>query len=133
MGLETESNATVTGGAIEEWLPREIAVGARATRASDTSEFIPFVDESSPEPAESVDGSWTQGPDRTEFVGESRMNLNEISFETLRTMNVSVTEAARVVAYRQRRGGVLRSLEEIDAISGLSPALRGWLKSYGAV
>jgi hypothetical protein len=136
MGLETESNAALTGGVIEEWLPREIAGGAQFAVAVDTSEFsvLPTAAAPSPNHTEFVSEARTApGPDAAEFVGDDRMNLNAISFESLRAMGVSVEEAARFVAYRQRRGGYLGSLDEVDTITGLSHPLRGWLKAYGAV
>jgi competence protein ComEA len=68
-------------------------------------------------------------------AGASRSNgeldVNEASFEELRSLGLSVTQSARVIAYRDVRGGY-KSLDELDDIPGLSETtkkdLRGQLK-----
>ncbi|HEY6771302.1 MAG TPA: helix-hairpin-helix domain-containing protein [Solirubrobacterales bacterium] len=54
-------------------------------------------------------------------------DVNEVSFEQLRELGLSVTQSARVVAYRETRGG-FDSLEELDEIPGLPKDARGTLK-----
>jgi DNA uptake protein ComE-like DNA-binding protein len=50
-------------------------------------------------------------------------DLNEASFEELRNLGLSVTQSARVIAYRDVRGGY-QSLDELDEIPGLPKETR---------
>ena len=61
-------------------------------------------------------GSRNGGPD-----------VNEVSFEHLRELGLSVTQSARVIAYRETRGG-FDSLDELDEIPGLPKETRETLK-----
>lgn len=54
-------------------------------------------------------------------------DVNEVSFEQLRELGLSVTQSARMIAYRETRGG-FDSLEELDEIPGLPKDARGTLK-----
>ncbi len=45
------------------------------------------------------------------------LNLNEATYEDLRRLRLSVTQAGRLLAYRDRAGG-FKSLDELDAIPG---------------
>jgi DNA uptake protein ComE-like DNA-binding protein len=56
-----------------------------------------------------------------------RLDLNDASFEELRELGLSVTQSARLIAYRDVRGGY-ESLDEIDDVPGLSEKTRGELK-----
>jgi DNA uptake protein ComE-like DNA-binding protein len=56
------------------------------------------------------------------------LDLNEASFEDLRELGLSVTQSARVIAYRDTRGG-FDSLEELDEIPGLPRDARQALMS----
>jgi competence ComEA-like helix-hairpin-helix protein len=48
----------------------------------------------------------------------SRLDVNSASFEELRALGLSVTEATRVIAYRERRNG-FDSIDEVEAVPGL--------------
>jgi DNA uptake protein ComE-like DNA-binding protein len=48
-----------------------------------------------------------------------RLNVNEASYEQLRDLDLSVTQAGRLLAYRERSGG-FSSLDELDSIPGFS-------------
>ncbi len=54
---------------------------------------------------------------------DGAVDLNEASFEELRGLGLSVTQSARVIAYRDVRSG-FESLEELDEIPGLSKQTR---------
>jgi DNA uptake protein ComE-like DNA-binding protein len=54
-------------------------------------------------------------------------DVNEVSFEQLRELGLSVTQSARVIAYREARGA-FDSLDELDEIPGLPKDTRGTLK-----
>ena len=56
-----------------------------------------------------------------------KLDLNEASFEELRELGLSVTQSARLIAYRDVRGGY-ESLDEIDDVPGLSEKTRDELK-----
>ena len=45
------------------------------------------------------------------------INLNDATFEQLREHNLSVTQATRVLAYRERLGGY-RSVDDLDQVPG---------------
>jgi DNA uptake protein ComE-like DNA-binding protein len=51
------------------------------------------------------------------------LDVNEASFEELRNLGLSVTQSARLIAYRDVRGGY-KSLDELDDIPGLSEATK---------
>jgi DNA uptake protein ComE-like DNA-binding protein len=54
--------------------------------------------------------------------------LNGVTFEELRDLGLSVTQSARVIAYRDTRGG-FDSMEELDEIPGLPKETRVALRS----
>lgn len=55
------------------------------------------------------------------------VDLNHATFEELRSLGLSVTQSARVIAYREVRDGY-ESLEELDEIPGLSKETRAELR-----
>lgn len=55
------------------------------------------------------------------------INLNEVTYEELRSLGLSVTQAGRVLAHRERSGG-FASTDELDRIPGFSAALLAELK-----
>jgi DNA uptake protein ComE-like DNA-binding protein len=60
-------------------------------------------------------------------AANGRVHLNEVSFEELRDLGLSVTQSARVIAYRDVRGGY-GSLDEIDEVPGLPKDTRRLLR-----
>jgi DNA uptake protein ComE-like DNA-binding protein len=52
-----------------------------------------------------------------------RTELNSVTVEGLRTLGLSITQAARLVAHREATGG-FRSAEDVAAVPGLSAAQR---------
>lgn len=58
-----------------------------------------------------------------------KLNLNGATFEELRGLGLSVTQSARVIAYRDSRGGYA-SMEELDEVPGLSAKTRGSLRAH---
>jgi competence protein ComEA len=64
---------------------------------------------------------------RAEAKRNGRLDLNEATFEELRGLGLSVTQSARLIAYRDVRGGY-RSLDELEAIPGLSADTRADLR-----
>jgi DNA uptake protein ComE-like DNA-binding protein len=61
-----------------------------------------------------------------------RLELNTASVEGLRGIGLSITQAARLVASREARGG-FASLDEIDAVPGLPPEQRADLRERAYV
>lgn len=55
------------------------------------------------------------------------LSLNEASFEELRRIGLSVNQAGRVLAYRERNGG-FDSIDEIEVIPGISQELADSVK-----
>jgi DNA uptake protein ComE-like DNA-binding protein len=58
---------------------------------------------------------------------EAQLDLNAASFEELRNLGLSVTQSARLIAYRDVRGGY-ESLDELADIPGLSAETRSGLR-----
>jgi DNA uptake protein ComE-like DNA-binding protein len=58
---------------------------------------------------------------------DGELGVNDVSFEQLRELGCSVTQSARVIAYRETRGG-FDSLDELDEIPGLPKETRAALK-----
>jgi len=56
------------------------------------------------------------------------LHANDASFEDLRRLGLSVTQSARVIAYRDLRDGY-ESLDELDEVPGLPKELRRKLKA----
>ena len=69
----------------------------------------------------------TPGSD-TETRVARLVNLNDATFEQLRGMGMSVTQATRVIAYRERQGG-FDSIDDIDQVPGFPKAFLADLKS----
>ena len=68
--------------------------------------------------------------ERAEGAGEAP-NLNQISFEGMRTIGLSVNQAARVISVRDQLGG-FESVESVNAVPGLPGEIREKLKDLGA-
>jgi DNA uptake protein ComE-like DNA-binding protein len=64
-------------------------------------------------------------------AGDS-LDLNAASFEQLRALGLTVTQAARVIGQREQRGG-FTSVEDVDAVLGLPRDLKQALKDHGSV
>lgn len=61
-----------------------------------------------------------------------RLDLNAATFEQLRTLELSVTQSARLIAARDTRGG-FESINELDGLYGFPQAIRAMLKERGKV
>jgi DNA uptake protein ComE-like DNA-binding protein len=60
--------------------------------------------------------------------GNGKLDLNRASFEELRNLGLSVTQSARLIAYRDVRSG-FESLDELDDIPGLPKDTRAGLRA----
>jgi DNA uptake protein ComE-like DNA-binding protein len=97
--------------------------------SSEADEPPEQVEEPAPKRAESRDTkaeeaepgppSWLVGPDEEmkEAGSGARISLNDVTFEQLRNMKMSVTQATRVLAFREREGG-FTSLDQLDKVPG---------------
>jgi DNA uptake protein ComE-like DNA-binding protein len=63
---------------------------------------------------------------------EGRLDLNLASFEQLRGLGLSLTQAARVIGQREQHGG-FRSVDEVDGINGIPKDVKQTLKQHGSV
>jgi len=61
-------------------------------------------------------------------AGDERVDVNLATSEDLRSLGVGVIETGRILAERERCGG-FESLEQLDAIGGISPELVAKLKT----
>jgi DNA uptake protein ComE-like DNA-binding protein len=57
------------------------------------------------------------------------LNLNEVTYEELRRLRLSVTQTGRVLAYRDRVGG-FKSLDQLDDIPGFPKTFLTELKRH---
>jgi DNA uptake protein ComE-like DNA-binding protein len=64
---------------------------------------------------------------RRRKTAKEALDLNSATFEELRDLGLSVTQSARVIAYRDTRGGY-ESLDELDEIPGLPKGTRSNLR-----
>ena len=60
------------------------------------------------------------------------IDLNSVTFEQLRSENLSVTQATRLLAHRERLGG-FASVDDLDQVAGLPTDVLADLKSRATV
>jgi DNA uptake protein ComE-like DNA-binding protein len=65
---------------------------------------------------------------RADTSNDGDLDINEASFEQLRELGLSVTQSARVIAYRDTRRG-FDSLDELDEVPGLPKEVRAELRA----
>jgi DNA uptake protein ComE-like DNA-binding protein len=56
------------------------------------------------------------------------IGLNSVTFEELRSQGLSVTQATRLLAHRERLGG-FKSVDDLDQVAGFPPDLLATVKS----
>jgi DNA uptake protein ComE-like DNA-binding protein len=56
-------------------------------------------------------------PQLSSVPPEGSINLNTVTFEQLRAHSLSVTQATRILAYRERMGG-FSSVDDLDEVPG---------------
>jgi hypothetical protein len=94
----------------QELLPEPEPVPEEPPEPEPEPEPVP---EPEPEPKASADGL---------------LDINAISFEQLRDLRLSITQATRLLAWRERLGG-FTSVDQIDEVPGLPMDVRDELKS----
>jgi DNA uptake protein ComE-like DNA-binding protein len=60
------------------------------------------------------------------------IDLNSVTFEQLREQNLSVTQATRLLAHRERLGR-FQTVDDLDQVAGFPPDLLVDLKSRSTV
>jgi competence protein ComEA len=60
------------------------------------------------------------------------VDLNSASFEQLRAIGLSVTQAARLIGQREQHGG-FASVDDVDGIVGIPKDVKQTLKDHGSV
>jgi DNA uptake protein ComE-like DNA-binding protein len=65
-------------------------------------------------------------------AGAGTIDLNTVTFEQLRESNLSVTQATRLLAHRERMGG-FKSVDDLDQVAGFPADLLVQLKSQARV
>jgi competence protein ComEA len=55
------------------------------------------------------------------------VDLNAVTYEELRALDLSTTQAKRLLTYRERAGG-FSSIDDIDEVPGFPEAVREGLK-----
>jgi competence protein ComEA len=64
--------------------------------------------------------------------GIATIDLNSVTFEQLRAQNLSVTQATRLLAHRERLGG-FQSVDDLDQVAGFPEDLLQDLKRRSSV
>ena len=64
--------------------------------------------------------------------GGDQINLNTVTFEQLRASDLSVTQATRLLAHRERIGG-FKSIDDLDGVDGFPAEVLASLKSRATV
>jgi DNA uptake protein ComE-like DNA-binding protein len=101
---------------------------ARTRRRTTTSKATISGARSKPAARAKASGARTTGSTRARRgTKNGKLDLNEAKFEELRELGLSVTQSARLIAYRDVRGGY-GSLDELDEIPGLSAETRRELR-----
>jgi DNA uptake protein ComE-like DNA-binding protein len=120
-----ETEPTGETDATERVEAETVPIGAARTRKSapvtepDTSVPSPEPDRSArpPEPDRPAQPPEPDGP----------VDLNAVTYEELRALDLTMTQARRLLAYRDRRGG-FSSLSDIDVVPGFPEYVREDLK-----
>jgi DNA uptake protein ComE-like DNA-binding protein len=63
---------------------------------------------------------------------DGTLNLNSATFEELRSVGLSVTQAARLIGQREQHGG-FESADDVDGIVGIPRDVKQTLKDQGSV
>jgi competence protein ComEA len=83
-----------------------------------------------PPPAAADAGSFGSGGGAS--TGSGQVNLNTVTFEQLREQNLSVTQATRLLAHRERLGG-FQSVDDLDQVAGFPQDVLIDLKSRSSI
>lgn len=110
----------------------ERAEGMEARRAKDATERAGRAADHARQAVAEQHRSEAPEPGMRPASNPGRIDLNSASFESLRSLGLSVTQAARFVAQRDQRGG-LRSIDDLDSLFGLPAELKAALKRAGWV
>ena len=78
-----------------------------------------------PDPAAAVNAPESLG-------GAGSIDLNTVTFEQLREQNLSVTQATRLLAHRERLGG-FQSVDDLDQVAGFPQDLLEDIKRRSTV
>ena len=95
----------------------------------------PEVTGSIPTPEHSLPSSASSsgfGAPQTGGDGGSTVNLNTVTFEQLRGENLTVTQATRLLAHRERLGG-FQSVDDLDQVAGFPGDLLEDLKRRSTI
>lgn len=71
-------------------------------------------------------------PETAQEDSAGRVDLNSASFEQLRAIGLSVTQAARLIGQREQHGG-FASVDDVDGIVGIPRDVKQTLKDHGTV
>jgi len=88
--------------------------------------------EPEPEPEKAAEPERKPEPPTEPKPPSGTLNLNSASFEELRGLGMSITQAQRVITYREKLGG-FRSVDDLDQVPGLPKKFRVDLKSRATV
>lgn len=110
--VERMDTGRASGGRRPVAAPREPAPGADKATAPVEKGDVP--------PSGGITSSRAAGTASDTAGDDDRVSLNDATFEQLRGLGLSVTQATRILAYRERFGGY-NSLDDLDKVPGFTP------------
>jgi DNA uptake protein ComE-like DNA-binding protein len=117
--VEPESDQEEQGGILGRTVGAILGVGpGRDEGAGEEDEAKPA--EEPPQPDEKAEAAEeeTQPEPEPEIDAADRIDLNRATFEHLRDVGFSVTQATRVITYRERQNG-FKSLDDLADVPGM--------------
>ena len=79
-------------------------------------------------PEEEVASRDSEPAEAPEASARNRVSLSSATFEDLRALGLSVTQATRLLSRREKQGG-FESVDDLDELPGFPSSLRAELKS----
>ena len=79
-----------------------------------------------------AEGGSAASPAPTSPASGDLVDINSASLSQLRELGMSVTQANRVIAYRERLGGY-STVDQLDAVPGFPPGMIDELKAKVAI
>lgn len=137
--LRAELRDTEKRASVAEWLREDLenaekrarAAEQRAERAEQALKRRPPTAVAKPRARGAAPKS-RKPPRKRASKNGGEPNLNEITFEGLRALGLSVNQAARFIGQREQHGG-LKSMTDVDGVVGLPREVKDRLKQQGKV
>ena len=118
--------AAWTGGSTAR--EQEVADGPSEPPEAPEEEVAEDPGEPPEAPEEEVASRDSEPAEAPEASARNRVSLSSATFEDLRALGLSVTQATRLLSRREKQGG-FESVDDLDELPGFPSSLRAELKS----